>query len=130
MVPLVVELDGLLKMLMGTGKIAELKASAAGNAVRDQPLGTIRLGRGFAQEKLGHFAHRCRFAAAQMPAPKTVVGGEPFRGVFLPARQFAGARALHRILPSESTARRVCASVSSGNCRVGGKSSTAGASTA
>src|SRR6516164_9716938 len=80
MARLVVELDGLLKMPMGAGKIAELKASAAGNAVRDQGLGTIRPGRGLAQEKLSHFAHRCRFAAAQMPAPKTVIGGEPFRG--------------------------------------------------
>ena len=92
MARLVVELDGFLKMVMGAGEIAEMKASAAGNAVRDQGLGAIRPGRGFAQEKLGHFAHRCRFAAAQMPAPKTVIGGEPFRGVFLPARQFAGAR--------------------------------------
>src|SRR6516164_11631531 len=42
----VVELDGFLKMLMGGGKIAELKAIAAGNVVRDQGLGAIRLGRG------------------------------------------------------------------------------------
>src|SRR6516165_1867473 len=74
MARLVVKLDGFLEMLMGAGKIAELKASAAGNAVRDQGLGTIRPGPGFAQEKLPHFAHRCRFAAAQMPAPKTVIG--------------------------------------------------------
>ena len=45
----VVELDGFLKMLMGGGKIAELKAIAAGNVVRDQGLGAIRLGRGVAQ---------------------------------------------------------------------------------
>jgi hypothetical protein len=31
-----------------------------------------------------------------MPTPKTVIGGEPFRGVFLPARQFAGARIAFR----------------------------------
>src|SRR5215472_15364590 len=84
MARLVVELDGLLKMVMGAGKFAELKASAAANAVRDQGLGTIRPGRGFAQKKLRDFAHRCRFAATQMPAPKTVIGGEPFRGVFHP----------------------------------------------
>src|SRR5215471_18359208 len=79
MARLVVELDGLLKMVMGAGKFAELKASAAANAVRDQGLGTIRPGRGFAQKKLRDFAHRCRFAATQMPAPKTVIGGEPNR---------------------------------------------------
>src|SRR6516165_3401029 len=90
----IVELDGLLKMLMGAGKVAELKAIAAANAVRDQGLGTIRPGRSFAQEKLRDFAHWCRFATGQTPAPKTVIGGEPFRGIFLPARQFAGA---HRI---------------------------------
>ena len=45
----VVELDGLLKMVMGGGKIAELKTGAAGNVVRDQGLAAIRLGRGFAQ---------------------------------------------------------------------------------
>jgi hypothetical protein len=27
-----------------------------------------------------------------MPRPETVIGGEPLRGVFSPARQFAGAR--------------------------------------
>ena len=59
--------------------------------VRDHSLGTIRLDGGFAQEKLGHFAHRLGFAAGQMPHPETVIGGEPFRGVFLPARPFAGA---------------------------------------
>ena len=89
---LVVELDGLLKMVMGAGKVAEVKAGGAGNAVRDQGLGAIGPGRGFAQEKLRHFAQRCRFAAVHMPHPNTVIGGEPFRGVFLPARQFAGAR--------------------------------------
>ena len=77
---------------MGAGKIAEIKAGGAGNAVRDQGLGTIRLARGFAQEQLGDFAHRCRFAAGEMPGPKTVIGGETLRGVFHPARQFAGAR--------------------------------------
>src|SRR6516165_2987776 len=92
MARLVVEFDGLLKMPMGAGKIAELKAIAAGNAMPDHGLGTIRPGRGFAQEKLGNFAHWCRFAAGQMPAPKTVIGREPFRGVFLPARECAGAR--------------------------------------
>jgi len=86
-----VELDGPLKMLMSGGKVAEIKAGHAGNAVRDQGLRTIRHGRGFAQEKLGHFADRCGFAVVQMPDPKTVIGGKPFRGVLLPARQFAGA---------------------------------------
>src|SRR6516164_1169785 len=125
----VVELDGFLKMLMGAGKVAELKAIASENAVGDQGLGTIRPGRGFAQEKLRDFAHRCRFAAGQMPDPDTVIGGEPFRWVFHLVRQFAGACALHRIA-SESAARRACDSVSSGKCLVGGKPSTAGASTA
>jgi len=108
MARLVVELDRLLKMQMGPGKIAELKAIAAGNAVRDQGLGTIRPGCGFAQEKLRHFAHRCRFATAQMPAPKTVIGGEPFRGVFLPARQLGGARALHRIALRQRRVKGLC----------------------
>src|SRR5262249_14246474 len=58
----VVEIDSLLKMIMGAGKIAEMKASDPGNAMRDQSLGTIRLVRGFAQEQLGHFAHRHGFA--------------------------------------------------------------------
>ena len=31
----VVELDGLLKMVMGAGKVAEMKTGVAGNAVRD-----------------------------------------------------------------------------------------------
>jgi len=90
MARLVVELDGLLKMVMGAGKIAEINAGEAENAVRDQGLGAIRLRRGFAQEKLGNFAHRCGFAARQVPRPKTVIGAEPFRGVFLSARQFTG----------------------------------------
>jgi len=92
MARLVVELDGLLKMVVGADKVAEIKAGDAGNAMSDQGVGAIRPGRGFAREKLRHFAHRCRFAAVQMTHPKTVIGGEPFRGVFLPARQFAGAR--------------------------------------
>src|SRR5690349_10576394 len=92
MARLVVELDGLLKMVMGAGKIAEINARETGSAVRDQGLGAIRPGRGFAQEKLRHFAQRCGFGAVQMPHPKTVISGEPLRGVFLPARQFAGAR--------------------------------------
>src|SRR6516162_7516113 len=62
----VVERDGLLIMLMGDGKVAEIKAGGAGNAVRDQGLGAIRPGCGFAQQKLGYFAHRCGFAAVQM----------------------------------------------------------------
>jgi hypothetical protein len=87
-----VELDGLLIMLMGAGKVAEVKAGVAGNAVSDQGLGTIRPGRGFAQEKLGHFAHRRRFAARKLPDPKTVVSGETLDRVFDLARQFAGTR--------------------------------------
>ena len=85
-----VELDGLPKMLMSAGKIAEIKAGGAGNAVRDHSLGAIRAGGRFAQEQLGHFAHRCGCAAVQMPQPKTEIDGEPFRGVFLSARQFTG----------------------------------------
>jgi hypothetical protein len=54
----VVELDGLLKMVMRAGKVAEIKASGAEVTVRDHSLGTIRRGRGFAQEKLSHFAER------------------------------------------------------------------------
>jgi hypothetical protein len=92
MARLIVEFDGLLIMLMGVGKIAEIKAGGAGSPMSDQGLRAIRPGRGFAHEQLGHFGHRCRFAAGQMPHPKTVIGGEPFRGVFHPARQFAGAR--------------------------------------
>src|SRR5215467_14157521 len=88
----VVERDSLPKMFVGASKVAEIKAGVAAVAVRDHSLGTIRPSRGFAQEQLGHFADRRGFAAVQMPHPKTVIGGEPFRGVFLPARQFAGAR--------------------------------------
>jgi hypothetical protein len=58
MARLVVELDALLIMVMSAGKITEIKAGGTGIAVRDQGLGAIRLGRGFAQEKLGHFAQR------------------------------------------------------------------------
>jgi len=164
MARLVVELDRLLIMSMGAGKVAGIPAGGAGSEVRDQGLGAIRAGGRFAQEQLCHFAHRYGFAAVHMPKPQTVIGGEPFRGVFLPARQFAGARKggigfRRRIYPlvqisalprlvckcsrrwlnaaalltaslSESAARRACASASSGNCRVGGKPSTAGASTA
>src|ERR1700747_334513 len=64
---LVVELDGLLKMVMGAGKVAEVKAGGAANAVRDQGLGAIGPGGGFAQEKLRHFAQRLGFAAVHMP---------------------------------------------------------------
>jgi hypothetical protein len=71
----VVELDSFLKMIMGTGKVAEVKAGRAEIAVRDQGLGTIRPGRGFAQEKLGNFAHRCGFAASQMADRQTVIEG-------------------------------------------------------
>src|SRR6516164_10229478 len=92
MARLVVEFDGLLKMVMGAGKVAEVKAGGAEVAVSDQGLGAIRTGRGFAQEKLGHFAERYGFAAVHMPHPKAVIGGEPFRDVFRLARQFAGAR--------------------------------------
>src|SRR5262245_55730349 len=92
MARLVVELDSLLKMVMGAGKVGEIKAGDAETAVRYQGFKAIRAGRGFAQEKLRHFAQRCRFAAVQMPHEKTVIGGEPFRGVFLPVRQFASAR--------------------------------------
>ena len=68
--------DCPLMMVMSAGKIAEIKAGLAGNAVRDQAIGP---GRGFAQEELGHFAQRCGFAAGRMPDAKTVIGGEPFR---------------------------------------------------
>ena len=74
---LVVELDGLLIMLMSAGKIAEIPAGDAGNAVRDQGLGAIRSGCGFAQEKLGHFAHRCGFAARKVPDPDPKIRGKP-----------------------------------------------------
>jgi len=72
----VVELDSVLIMLVGAGKVAEIKAGEAGNAVGDHRLGAIRPGRGFAQEKLGHFAHRLGFAADLMPRPKTIICGE------------------------------------------------------
>ena len=88
----IVELDALPKMLMGAGKVADMKAGVAGNAVRDHHLEAIRPRGGFAQEKLGHFVHRCGFAAVQMPRPKTVIGGETLGDVLHPARQFAGAR--------------------------------------
>src|SRR6516164_7421733 len=126
---LVVEFDALLKIVMGAGKIAEIKASDAWNEVCDQGLGAIRPGGGFAQQKLRHFAHRCGFAAVQMPHPKTVIGGEPFRRVLHPARQFAGASALHRVAFRERREKGLH-SMSSGNCWVGGKPSTADASTA
>jgi predicted ATPase len=71
----VVQFDGLLKMVVGTGKVAEIKADGAGNAVRDHGLGTIRLGRGFAQEELRHFAHRCGLLAeAEASAGQTEAG--------------------------------------------------------
>jgi len=89
---LIVEFDSLPKMVMSAGKVAEINAGGAGNAVRDQGLGAIRPGRGFVQEKLGHFARRCRFAANMMPDPNTVIGGKSLRRVFHLARQFAGAR--------------------------------------
>src|SRR5215831_18392942 len=44
------------------------------------------------RKKLGHFPHRCGFAAHLVPDPKTIIGGEPLRGVFHLVRQFAGAR--------------------------------------
>jgi len=80
-------------MVMGAGKIAEIPAGDAGNAMSDRGLGAIGPGCGFAQEKLGHFAHRCGFTAVRMANPKTVIGGKPFRGVFHQARQFARAKA-------------------------------------
>src|SRR6516164_2373585 len=72
----VVELESALKMVMGAGEISEVKAGEAEIAVRDQGLGAIRPGCGFAQEKLGDFAHRCGFAAVLMAHPKTEIGGE------------------------------------------------------
>src|SRR6516165_3802121 len=71
----VVERDSLLKMVMGAGKVTEIPAGDAGNAVSDQDLGAIGPGCGFAHEKLGHFAQRCGLAAVQMAHPKTVIGG-------------------------------------------------------
>jgi hypothetical protein len=89
---LIAGLDGFLKMLMAAGKIAEIEAGDTGNSVCDRGLRAIRLRCGFAQEKLGHFVHRGVFATGEMAHPKTVIGEEPFGGVFLPARQFAGTR--------------------------------------
>jgi len=160
---LIVEFDGLLTMVMGAGKVAEIPAGGAGSAVRDQGFGAIGPGRGFAQEKLRHFAHRRGFAARIVPDPKTEIGGEPFRGVFHPVCQFAGARkggprfrrlmslgpdqriaeadleldaplaqrggALHRIAFRERREQDLTLG-EFGNCWVGGKPSTAGASTA
>src|SRR5215472_11631120 len=74
----VVECEGLLKMLVGAGKVAQIPTGAAEYAVRDDGFGAIGPGRGFAQEKLGDFAQRCGFAADQMPRKKTVIGGKPF----------------------------------------------------
>ena len=88
----VVEFDGLLKMIMSGEVVAEINAGVAGNAVRDQGLGAIGPGRGFAQEKLGHFPHRRWFAAHIVRGPKTVIGGKPLREIFRPAREFADPR--------------------------------------
>src|SRR5215831_6219455 len=66
----VVELQSGLKMLLGVGKVAEIPASNARNAMSDQDLGAIRPCRCFTQEELGHFGCRCGFAARQMPHPK------------------------------------------------------------
>src|SRR6516165_7551928 len=68
------------------------RITSARRSMRDEGLGAIGPGRRFAQEKLRRFAHRRGFAAIKVPEPKTVIGGEPFRGVFCPARQFASAR--------------------------------------
>jgi hypothetical protein len=87
----VVELQSGLKMLLGVGKVAEIPAGDARNAMSDQDFGAIRPGRRFAQEELGHVECQSGFAAGQMPHPKTVIG-EPFRDVFHLPRQFAGAR--------------------------------------
>jgi hypothetical protein len=88
MARLVVELDGLLKMVMGDGKVAEVKAGGAGNAVSDQGFGAIGPDRGFAQEQLGDFTRRCGFAAREVPDPETVIGGEPFRDVIVYPRRY------------------------------------------
>src|SRR5262249_19081422 len=88
----VVERDSLLKMVMGAGKVTEIPAGDAGKPGSDKTLGPIGPGCGFAHEKLGHFAQRRGLAAVQMAHPNTVIGGEPFRGVLHPARQFASAR--------------------------------------
>ena len=92
MLRLVVELNTLLKMLMGAGKVAEIPTGVAGTAVCDHCLGAIRPRRGLAQKKLGHFAHRCGFAPRLVPDPETVIGGKPLRGVLQAVRQFAGTR--------------------------------------
>src|SRR5215470_20370507 len=92
MARLVVELESLLKMLMGAGKVAEIKTGLAENAVCDHCLGAIRPSCGLSQEQLRHLAHRLGLAASQMPRPKTVIGGEPLRGVFHLVCQFVGAR--------------------------------------
>jgi hypothetical protein len=66
----VVELQSLLKMVAGAGKVAEIPAGEAEIAVRDQGLGTIWPGQRFVQGKLRQFAQRCGFAAVQMPAQR------------------------------------------------------------
>jgi hypothetical protein len=86
------ELHRLLKMLMGSGKIAKIEAGGAESAVSHQDFGAIRPSCGLAQEQLRQLAHRLGFAAREMPHPKTKIGGEPFRGIFHLVRQFAGAR--------------------------------------
>jgi hypothetical protein len=48
MARLVVDFDALLEMVMGAGKIAEIPAGGAGDAVRDHGLGVIGPGCGFA----------------------------------------------------------------------------------
>src|SRR3974377_1598424 len=82
MARLVVEFDGLLKMVMSADKVAEAKAVNAGNAMSDQGLGTIRLGCGFAQEKLRYFAHPSMFATDGRSDVKTGIGGKTFGGGF------------------------------------------------
>jgi hypothetical protein len=81
-----VEIDRLLKMIMGSSEVAEIPAGDAGNTMSDQSLGVTRPGVRFAQEQLRHVAHRHPFAAREMPHPKTVIGGQPFRQVFDAAR--------------------------------------------
>src|SRR5690242_2242601 len=88
----VIEFDGLLKMVMSAGKVSEIQTGEAGTAMRDHSLRTIRPSHGFAQEQIGDFAERFRFATVQMSHPKTVISGESFRGVLHPVRQFAGTR--------------------------------------
>src|SRR6516165_6046136 len=86
------EFEGLLKMLMGASKVAEIPVGDAGSAVRDQGLGAIRPSHGFAQEKLRHFARWCGFVACNVPEPDPIICRKPFRRVFYSVRQFAGAR--------------------------------------